>query len=182
MPASHALIFGAGPIGSLLTGLLSASGTAEVTVVDVVDSKLEIARRFGASATFTTGPDLEAILHERRQGRGYDAVIDCTGVPSVIEGLFRYAGPNARIMFFGVAPPEAKIAISPFDVYHQDWEILGSMAINYTFQQAHDLLSSRRIHVQSLITSVVDLDDVGDILRRPKEAGELKTLVAPNGV
>jgi 2-desacetyl-2-hydroxyethyl bacteriochlorophyllide A dehydrogenase len=182
MPASHALIFGAGPIGSLLTALLSASGTADVTVVDVVDSKLEIARRFGASATFTTGPDLDAILRERRQGRGYDAVIDCTGVPSVIEGLFRHAGPNARIMFFGVAPPAAKIPISPFDVYHQDWEILGSMAINYTFQQAHDLLSSRRIDVQSLITSVVDLDEVGDILRRPKEAGELKTLVAPNGV
>jgi threonine dehydrogenase-like Zn-dependent dehydrogenase len=103
-------------------------------------------------------------------------------VPSVIEGLFRHAGPNARIMFFGVAPPAAKIPISPFDVYHQDWQILGSMAINYTFQQAHDLLSSRRIDVQSLITSVVDLDEVGDILRRPKEAGELKTLVAPNGV
>ena len=34
----------------LLTALLSASGTADVTVVDVVDSKLEIARRFGASA------------------------------------------------------------------------------------------------------------------------------------
>jgi 2-desacetyl-2-hydroxyethyl bacteriochlorophyllide A dehydrogenase len=182
MPASHALIFGAGPIGSLLTGLLSASGTADVTVVDVVDSKLEIARRFGASATFTTGPDLEAILHERRQGRGYDAVIDCTGVPSVIEGLFRHAGPNARIMFFGVAPPEAKIAISPFDVYHQDWEILGSMAINYTFQQAHDLLSSRRVDVRPLITGVVDLEDVSDILSRPKEASELKTLVAPNGV
>jgi threonine dehydrogenase-like Zn-dependent dehydrogenase len=56
------------------------------------------------------------------------------------------------------------------------------MAINYTFQQAHDLLSARRIDVEPLITSIVGLDDVGDILGRAKEAGELKTLVAPNGV
>lgn len=182
IPGSHVLIFGAGPIGSLLTAVLSTSGTADVTVVDVVDDKLAIARRLGASATFMTGPDLDAILRERQHGRGYDAVIDCTGVPSVIEGLFRHAGPNARIMFFGVAPPDARISINPFDVYHQDWEILGSMAINYTFQQAHDLLSARRIDVQPLITNVAGLDDVSDILGRPKKAGELKTLVAPNGV
>jgi 2-desacetyl-2-hydroxyethyl bacteriochlorophyllide A dehydrogenase len=182
IPSSHVLIFGAGPIGALLTAMLARSGSADVTVVDVMDEKLAIARQLGASATIVSGPELEAELRDRNAGRGYDVVVDCTGVPAVIEGMFRHAGANARIMFFGVASPKAVISIRPFDVYHQDWEILGSMAINYTFQQARDLLAARRIDVRPLITRVAGLDDVADILGRPKTANELKTLVAPNGV
>ena len=180
-PGSHALVFGAGPIGALLTAMLSISGCADVTVVDVTDDKLAIARRLGASATVVSGPDLDAELRDLRAGRGFDIVVDCTGLPAVIEGMFRHAGPNARIMFFGVAPPTAEISIRPFDVYHQDWEILGSMAINYTFQQAHDLLAAKTIDVRPLITRVAELDDVAAILGRPKTETELKTLVTPNG-
>jgi threonine dehydrogenase-like Zn-dependent dehydrogenase len=119
-------------------------------------------------------------LRDRRSGRGYDVVVDCTGVPAVIAGLFPYAGPNARILFFGVASPKAEIPIKPFDVYHNDWEILGSMAINQTFQQARDLLAANRIDVRPLITRIAGLDEVADILGRPKSPTELKTLVKPN--
>lgn len=179
VPGSHVLIFGAGPIGALLTAMLRISCTADVVVVDVMDEKLTIVRELGASATFVSGPDLETQLRDRRGGRGYDVVIDCTGVPAVIQGLFRYAGPNAKIMFFGVASPKAEISIRPFDVYHEDWEILGSMAINYTFQQARDLLAAGRIDVTPLITRVAGLDEVAGILGRPKTSTELKTLVRP---
>jgi len=179
MPGSHVLIFGAGPIGCLLTAMLAVSPAAEVVVVDVADEKLAIARTLGATATFVAGPDLQSELVERRHGRGYDVVIDCTGAPAVMEAMFRYAGPNARILFFGVAPPSAEISIRPFDVYHNDWEIIGSMAINYTFQQARDLLAAGRIDVRPLITKIARLDEVAGILSRPKAAAELKTLVEP---
>ncbi|TML64515.1 MAG: zinc-binding dehydrogenase, partial [Actinobacteria bacterium] len=140
----------------------------------------QIARTMGARATFVGGPQLRSQLLDRTQGRRYDIVVDCTGIPSVIEGLFAYAGAAARIMFFGVAPQAAEITIRPFDVYRHDWQILGSMAINYTFQQARDLLTAGRIDVKPLITQVVGLDDVAAILGRPKTAMELKTLVRPN--
>ena len=179
-PGDRVLIFGAGPIGGLLTAMLNLSSTADVTVVDVMDEKLQIARTMGARATFVGGPQLRSQLLDRTQGRRYDIVVDCTGIPSVIEGLFAYAGAAARIMFFGVAPQAAEITIRPFDVYRHDWQILGSMAINYTFQQARDLLAAGRIDVKPLITQVVGLDDVAAILGRPKTAMELKTLVQPN--
>jgi 2-desacetyl-2-hydroxyethyl bacteriochlorophyllide A dehydrogenase len=180
VPGDYVLIFGAGPIGGLLTQMLAVSCTADVTVVDVMDEKLRVVRELGASATFVSGPDLKAQLMERTKGRGYDIVVDCTGVAPVIEGLFDYAGPNARIMFYGVASPTTRISISPFDVYHHDWEILGAMAINYTFQQARDLLASGRIRVKPLTTRVAGLEEVAGILGRPKTATELKTLVRPN--
>jgi len=179
LPGSHVLIFGAGPVGALLTAMLHISCSADIVVVDVMEEKLNVVRQFGASAVFVSSPDLEAQLLERANGHRYDIVVDCTGAPPVIQGMFRYAGPAAKIMFFGVASPGAEISIKPFDVYHNDWEILGSMAINYTFQRARDLLAAGRIDVRPLITRTADLDDVADILGRPKTATELKTLIRP---
>jgi 2-desacetyl-2-hydroxyethyl bacteriochlorophyllide A dehydrogenase len=181
IPGSSVLIFGAGPIGQMLTRMLAISCTSDITVVDVMAEKLDVARTVGATATFVSGPQLREQLLDRTHGRGYDVVLDCTGVTSVIQGMFTYAGPNAKIMFFGVASPAAEVTIKPFQVYHQDWEILGSMAINLTFQQARDLLAAGRIDVSPLLTTVASLDDVAGILGRPKTPAELKTLIAPNG-
>jgi 2-desacetyl-2-hydroxyethyl bacteriochlorophyllide A dehydrogenase len=179
-PSDRALIFGAGPIGALMAQMLSLSSVSDVVVVDVALEKLKVARAMGARATFVAGDDLPAHLDERSRGRKYDVVIDCTGVAAVIQGTFAYAAPNARIMFFGVASPRTEITIKPYDVYRYDWEILGSMAINFTFQQARDLLAAGRIAVRPLITRVAALEEVPGILGRAKSAAELKTMVAPN--
>jgi threonine dehydrogenase-like Zn-dependent dehydrogenase len=180
VPGARVLIFGAGPMGGLLLQVLGMSPTSDVTVVDVAEEKLQAVRDLGATATVVSGPDLADRLRDRTKGRGYDIVVDCTGVTPVIEGMFRFAGPNARIMFFGVASRDAEVKIRPFDVYHQDWEILGSMAINYTFQQARDLLAAGRVNVKPLLTGIVALEEVPGVLGRPKAANELKLLVRPN--
>jgi 2-desacetyl-2-hydroxyethyl bacteriochlorophyllide A dehydrogenase len=179
-PSDRALVFGAGPMGLLMTQMLDHSPAADVVVVDTQTAKLEVAAELGAAATFEAGPNLEQQLLERSHARKFDVVVDCTGVPSVIEGLFSFAAANARILLFGVAPPSARIAISPFEIFKQDWEILGSQAINYTFQQARDLLSAGRIAARPLITRVAGLADVPPILGRPKAGGELKTLIDPS--
>ena len=80
---------------------------------------------------------------------------------------------------FGVAPPDAEVRLKPFDVYHRDWEIIGSMAINGTFGRARDLIASGRVEVRPLLTRVAGLDDVADILATPKAPAELKVMVAP---
>jgi 2-desacetyl-2-hydroxyethyl bacteriochlorophyllide A dehydrogenase len=179
-PGERVLIFGAGPIGGLLTQCLAKSPTADVVVVDVMEEKLAVVRTMGATATYVSGPDLPALLTERTKGRLFDVVLDCTGIAPVIEGMFQYAAPRAKIMFFGVASPKDTVRINPFDVYHKDWQIIGSMAINYTFQQARDLLAAGRIDVKPLLTRIASLDDMAGILGRPKTPTELKTLVRPS--
>jgi threonine dehydrogenase-like Zn-dependent dehydrogenase len=181
VPGARAVVFGAGPIGSMWTHMLAHSPTSEVAVVDVAEEKLAAVRTYGATSTFVSGPDLAAQLQEQTRGRGFDILVDCTGVASVIEGMFQHAAPVARFLLFGVASPKARIAISPFDVYHRDWEIIGSMAINTTFQQARDHLAAGRIDVAPLLSRVGSLDELAGILSRPKRPTELKTLIAPSG-
>ena len=181
LPGDRALVFGAGAVGNLFTQMLAMSNVADLVVVDVAEEKLTVAREMGALATHLSSPELPDVLLERTHGRKFDLVIECTGVPQVVQGLFEYAAPNARIMPFGVSPMTAEIRVRPFDVYHQDWEIIGSMAINGTFQQARDLVASGRINVGPLLSQVASLDDAAAILGRPKTAAEQKVMIAPSG-
>src|SRR6266542_478190 len=48
---SEVLVFGAGPIGQLHVQAARANGAASVTVIDTVESKLDLARRMGAANT-----------------------------------------------------------------------------------------------------------------------------------
>lgn len=178
-PGDRALVLGGGPIGLLMTQMLSFSPVADLVLVDVAPEKLARGPSFGARATFLAGQDLPALLEERSSGRKYDIVVDCTGVASVVQEMFAFAAPNARIMLFGVTDPGSEVRINSFDVYHNDWEILGSMAINVTFQQARDLLASGRVVVRSLLSSVVTLDEVAGILGRAKAPNEAKVMVSP---
>lgn len=178
-PGDRALVLGSGPVGCLMAEMLAMSGVADLVVVDNAEEKLAVARALCASATFRAGPSLVEQLRQRSDDRGFDIVVDCTGQPEVMEQLASYAAPGARIMFFGVAPPDATIRVRPFDVYRNDWEIVGSMAINHTFQQARDLIASGRIKVQPLVTRIAGMDDVAQILSSPKPPHELKVLIRP---
>src|SRR3954451_19225046 len=75
-PGDRALVFGAGPIGCLMTQMLSLSPVADIVVVDVAPAKLRVATEMGARATFAASASLAAQLDERTEGRKFDLVVD----------------------------------------------------------------------------------------------------------
>jgi len=173
------LIFGAGPIGLLLMQGCKQGGASMVTVVDLNNSRLEVARSLGATHTVLADNRQEATLRELAP-YGYDAVIDATGVPGVVEGCLDYVTSGGKLLLFGVCPSEAKVAISPFEVYRRDLEIIGSFALRYTFDAALALLQNRVIQVGPLIRPVLSLEDVPAMLTgREAAMGVLKAMITP---
>ncbi|WP_206098466.1 zinc-dependent alcohol dehydrogenase family protein [Paenibacillus montanisoli] len=165
------LLFGAGAMGLQLVQSLSRLGASGVTVVDVSTRKLEMALALGAT---------EAVLaneQARLAGRRFDVVVDATGIPSVIERAFAYLGKTATYLQFGVTPKDASIQINPFDLYHKDWTILGSMAINYTFLNAFDWVKEGRIALEPLVSKVITLEETPAFLAQPKDPELLKVQI-----
>jgi len=172
------LIFGGGPMGLMLLMALKTSGTSEVVLVDVLKEKLEMARRLGADGVYVNGDSLKSRL-DARYPDGFDLVVDATGIPSVIEDMFRFAGPGARILQFGVAPTDAHISVNPFDIYHKDWQYLGSMALMFNFYQALHMIEHKRVDVGALVTKKISLESFADYMRDKKHAKDCKVLVCP---
>src|SRR5439155_3827016 len=146
---ANALVYGAGPIGLLMLQLVKHGGASTVAVVDLKQEKLELARSLGADESVTGGPAADEALREISP-LGFDVVIDCTGVPSVVEHMFTHVRNEGKLLFFGVNPTDARISVSPYDVYRKDLEILGSFALRWTFHDALALLESGAVDVKPL--------------------------------
>lgn len=166
------LLYGAGAMGLQLVQSLSRLGASRLTVADVSDRKLELARALGAT-------DAVNVLRERQRldGEKFDVVVDATGIPSVIEEAMTHLGKTAKYLQFGVTPKHAEIRVNPFDLYHKDWTILGSMAINYTFLNAFEWLKEGRVQLEPLVSKVITLEETPAFLAKPKDPELLKVQI-----
>lgn len=173
----HVLIFGCGPIGLLLMQLCNISGAASTTVVDVVESKLDIANQLSATNVVCADDDLSDKLHEI-QPDGFHVVIDATGNPKVVEGCFDHVKNKGQILFFGVCPQKAKIEISPYDVYKRELKISGTFALLHTARPAIDLLQERKIQVESLISHKFPLDEFEKAFELKQKGEAMKIMIA----
>ncbi|WAH37962.1 zinc-dependent alcohol dehydrogenase family protein [Alicyclobacillus dauci] len=171
------LIFGAGSMGQLLTQALSRAGAGELVVVDVDQSKLDVALAHGATAGYLS-QNIDQALSHRVGHAGFDVVIDVTGIPAVIETEFKYVAPTGTFMQFGVAPEKSSVSINPFDVYHKDLRIIGSMAINRTYGAAVNWINAGRFDIDSLISTVVSLEEIPALLEGGKASNVMKIQVS----
>ena len=101
-------------------------------------------------------------------------MVDATGIPAVIETSLQYMGPTAKYLQFGVTATDAKISMSPFDLYNKDWTMIGSMAINQTFLPAFHWLKEKRVEVESLISAEISLDEAVDFFNMTKNPNWFK--------
>ena len=148
----HFLIYGAGTMGLMMMELAKRSGAASVDVVDLNPKRLETARLLGCSAAVTSADELE-------RPRGWDVVIDCTGVVAAIEdGLGRVA-PGGTFQQFGVSAEAATASFSPFKVYNQEIRIVGSMAVLHSFERAGELFAAGALQPDVMISHRFPLDD-----------------------
>jgi alcohol dehydrogenase len=105
-PGDTVVIVGSGPIG--LAALLTAQfySPAEIIMVDLDDNRLEVAKRFGATATVNSG-DGKAVekIMTMTGGRGVDTAIEAVGVPAtfvVCEDIVAPGGTIANVGVHGV--------------------------------------------------------------------------------
>lgn len=169
------LLFGVGAMGLQLVQALAHTGASELVVVDVDQAKLDIAKELGATRSILSKEANELLT--RDYPRGFDIVVDATGIPKVIQGAFQHLGKAAKYLQFGVTATDAAVQLNPFEVYNNDWTILGSMAINNTFIAAFKWILEKRVRVEPILSHKIKLDDVPELLAIPKDGSMLKAQI-----
>jgi threonine dehydrogenase-like Zn-dependent dehydrogenase len=175
---ANALVYGAGPIGLLMLQLVAHGGASTVAVVDLNEDKLKVARSLGAHEVVVGGNGADEALRAISP-LGFDVVVDCTGVPAVVEQMFAHVRRNGKLLFFGVNPPDARISISPYEVYEKDLEIIGSFALRYTFHEAYALLASGAIDVQPLLSDRFPIERFPEALALAGSGDAFKVQIHP---
>jgi 2-desacetyl-2-hydroxyethyl bacteriochlorophyllide A dehydrogenase len=168
----HYLIYGAGTMGLMMMELAKRAAAATVSMVDLNPTRLETARRLSCTAAVTSPDQLD-------RPRGWDVVIDCTGVVAAIEdGLTRVA-PGGTFQQFGVTGEKAVARFEPFRVYNQEIRIVGSMAVLHSFERAGELFAAGVLRPDIMISDRFPLEDYAKALNQFKSGVGGKIQVQP---
>lgn len=176
----NVLIFGAGAIGLLHLQLAKHNGAASVTMVDLNSERLEVAKKLGANYVVKADSELDNSLKAISR-KGFQLVIDATGIPKVIEQAIQYIRNDGTFLLFGVCPNDSKISVNPYEIFKRDLKIIGSFALRKTFRPAIALIENRVINVEALVGEVISLEDLPNRMEHMiKGKTSMKTIVTPN--
>jgi alcohol dehydrogenase len=102
-PGDVVAIIGAGPVGlsAILTATLYTPG--QIVSIDLADSRLASALRFGADITINNGrEDALAVVMDLTDGLGVDVALEAVGVPQTFELATELIRPGGRVANIGV--------------------------------------------------------------------------------
>lgn len=110
-PSARVVIFGMGSVG--LAALMAAAhlGVRQLIGVDVLDGRLAVATRLGASDVVNSaaeGAHLAARLVEMTDG-GADVAIDCSGATAALQAAVDCIGYGGQAVSVGIPRPGVKI-------------------------------------------------------------------------
>jgi alcohol dehydrogenase len=158
-PGGTVGIVGSGPIG--LAALLTAQfyAPAQIIVVDLDEGRLEIAKRFGATATVnsTDGHAAEAIL-EMTGGRGVDTAIEAVGIPATFELCEKIVAPGGVIANIGVHGTKVDLHLE--NLWDRNITITTRLVDTVSTSMLLNILQSGKIDPKQLITHRFKLDNI----------------------
>lgn len=171
------MVVGTGNIGLIMVQLAKHAGAAAVIAVEPNEKRREKAKLLGADIGVNPmSDDLDEILRKYHINN-IDKVIDCAGRTSTAEYSVQYAGKGATVMLFGLTGPDDVMGLRPFDVFKKELTIKGSFVNPDTFERAGRLLSAGVIKVDSIITDIVELDDIRKVFEERLYAKDGKVLI-----
>lgn len=168
----NALIFGAGPIGLLMALSLRTRGIADITMVDLDENRLALARTYQLGAVAAGSGDLQ------RFSRSVDLVVDATGVIAVAQGLVGYAANGGNVLFFGVCPPGELIQVSPQEVFRRQLRLAGTHSLNHNIPEALKTIDAIGPGISRLISHRLPLSEIPIFLGHERPGASLKVLAA----
>jgi len=179
-PGEVVVLLGAGLIGLVMLQLALLRGVSVAIVSEPDAEKRAMATAFGAAETVDpTTQDLTEVVHKETGGSGADVVIDCVGGAQTSQQAVGLAGEGARVLLFGVAPPDAEIRVKPYDIYAREIVITGSFINPFTHGAALRLLASGRVKVSEIISHRMALDDVPKAIEMLAARQARKIIVEP---
>ncbi len=83
------------------------------------------------------------------------------------------------MLVFGVAPEQAQLSLSQFQVYNDEITVLGSMAVLNTFEPAMRLMAAGAIDAPTMLTHTLPLEQFADAVQLVRDRHGLKIQVDP---
>lgn len=184
--AKYVVIYGDGPMALLAAGVARASGARKVSLIGMVPSRLEVAKRMGADAVFNIGDNVDyvQVFKDETHGVGADVVIEMAGAPASVKNAFDSVRKGGRVTLFGITPKPVELDIN-FAIILRQVTVRGVAGRHMwdTWRLVDGLLASGQLDPSPVITHRLPLDryDEGFKLLTTGSRAGIKIMLHPNG-
>ncbi len=179
------VIIGAGYMGLLFVALAKLKKAKFITVVDLNNKRLKIAKSLGANyaikPTNNITKTISAILKPSKN-LGYDAVISATSNLKAHELSCKLVGKNGTVNLFGGIPnnTDKKLKIDSNFIHYMQAKITGSFSSNQShLTKAFKIIKNNSIDFSKIITSYTNFDNFKKRVKLLKERKEIKSIFRP---
>jgi len=181
-PGQNVLVLGSGLAGLLHINLARALGAGRIIATDMVDYRLQAARRLGADTAFPATEDVPARLREANDGRLADLVIVCTGALPALNQALQSVERGGTVLFFAPTEPGVSLPVSINDVFFRNDVTLTTTYAGAPadLATALEMIGSGRVQVGQMISHRLGLAEAGLGFKLTAEAGDsLKVIIQP---
>jgi len=181
-PGQSVIVFGAGPIGLLCAAVARAFGATTVVVVDIVQARLDFAKRYAATGVFngmySRNPKENAakIKEEFALGFGADKAIDASGAPPCIQAAIYTLRHGGTFVQAGMGPAEIMFPI--VEVATKEVTVKGSFRYaTGDYKLAVELIAAGKVEVKSLVTGRWAFKDAEKAFEETLDGKGIKVLI-----
>ncbi|WP_439657211.1 S-(hydroxymethyl)mycothiol dehydrogenase [Lentzea sp. HUAS TT2] len=158
-------VLGCGGVGDAAIAGARLAGARTIIAVDLDDTKLEWARRFGATHTINAREqDVVDAIRELTEGNGADVVIDAVGRPETFQQAFYARDHAGTAVLVGVPTPDMKLELPLIDVFSRGGAVksswYGDCLPSRDFPMLIDLYLQGRLDLGAFVSETIGLGDV----------------------
>ena len=157
-PGKKIVILGAGCIGLMTLQACRVMGATEIVVVDMIEKRLNMAKKLGAMETINGGKeDTVARAKEILGDLGADIVFETAGARATAAQTTKLVMRGGRIMIVGTVPGD-----TPVNFLSINREVKIQTVFRYAnnYPMTIEAISSGRFDVKSMVTDIYDYKDV----------------------
>jgi len=150
-PGDVVAIVGVGPVGlaAIMTAKLYTPG--RIIAIDLADTRLESARRFGADATINNGrEDAIKLTMEMTDGLGADVAFEAVGAPATFDLATELIRPGGRVANIGVHGESVTLHLERLWIH--DVTLTTGLVDTYTIPQLLSLVANGRLDPTQFVT------------------------------
>jgi S-(hydroxymethyl)glutathione dehydrogenase/alcohol dehydrogenase len=164
-PGATVAVIGCGGVGLNVIQGARIAGASRIIAVDLVPSKLELARAFGATDALLSGSDIAKEVIELTGG-GVDYAFEVIGLPTTMAAAFAMLCKRGTAVLIGVAKAGTSVTLPTFPFMFRETKVIGafmgSSPFQYFLPQLARYYLDGRLMLDELISERIALSQINE--------------------
>jgi NDMA-dependent alcohol dehydrogenase len=181
-PGEAVAVIGCGGVGLNAVQGAALAGANPIVALDVLDTKLQSAREFGAThALNARREDIGPAVLDLTDGRGADYAFVTVGIPEAVSQALTLVREGGSAVLVGIPRIEARVPLSIFDVVAGEMRILGSnmgsTRLSVDVPRLIELYRQGRLKLDELITARYPLEQINEAIESTERGEAIRNVI-----